>query len=162
LSSETAAKTGDQYTSYENVGVKMFAVDANFYHKISPLKSTLRISGEYKMQDVDKHDYVVPDDTTTYTYDNSANTYYAMLSLRPSDSQNEVLRNFEIAFRYSSYTTPDGAPWAYYDANGKNTALTQTAVALNYWLKWNCVAKLCYQKQDGVTNQYFVQLYYGF
>jgi hypothetical protein len=164
LSYETADKTGAQYSEFEKVGVRAMAVDANFYHAIKPLKSTLRISGEYKSQDVDKFDYPVPDDTTgaVFSYDNSANTFYGMLALRPTDSKSEVFRNFEIAFRYSSYTTPNGAPWAYYDKDGKNAKLTQTSVALNYWFKWNCVAKLCWQKQDGVTDQYFVQLYYGF
>ena len=160
LSYENTSKTGQQYTEYENVGVKAMAVDANFYHLISPLKSTLRITGEYKKQDVDNYNY--PDMGTPEAYKNSANTYYAMLSLRPTGSDNNVLRNFEIAFRQSSYTTPDGAPWAYYNENGDHAKLNQTAVAVDYWLKWNCVAKVCWQKQDGVTDQYLVQLYYGF
>ncbi len=165
LSYENAAKTGAQYSAVEGIGVRAMAVDVNFYHLIKPLKSTLRIVGEYKSQDVDNYDYPKPDDTTgaVFHFDNKANTYYGMLSLRPTGSENKVLRNFEIAFRYSSFTTPDGAPWAYYDIkDGKNAKLNQTTIALDYWLKWNCVAKLCWQKQDGVTDQFFVQLYYGF
>jgi len=168
FSYESAMKTGTQYSEFEDIAVNAIAVDLNFYHQIKPLKSTLRLTGEYKSQMVDNVDYTfpVPDDTTgavtVMHFDNSANTYYGMLSIRPTGSENKVLRNLEIAFRYSSYTTPDGAPWAYYNTEGKNVALNQTAVSLCYWLKWNCVAKLCWQKQDGVTDQTFVQLYYGF
>jgi hypothetical protein len=164
VSYENAAKTEAQYSLPKSIGVRAMAFDLNFYHKIDPLKSTLRLVGEYKKQDVDKYDYPIADDTTgaVISYNNTANTFYGMASIRPTGVDNAVLRNFEIAFRYSRYITPDGAPWAYYDANGKNAPLTQTSIALDYWLKWNCVAKLCYQKQDGVTDQFFVQLYYGF
>ena len=164
LSYETAAKTQDQYSLDKNIGVRAMAIDLNFYHKINPLKSTLRIIGEYKKQDVDKYDYPIADDTTgaVISFDNTASTYYAMASIRPSGSDNKVLRNLELAFRYSQYTTPNNAPWAYYDKDGKNVPLSQTAIALNYWFKWNCVAKLCYQMQDGEPNQFYIQLYYGF
>ena len=166
LSYENASKTGDQYSPFEEVSVSAMAADANFFHAIKPLKSTIRIVVEYKKQDVSKFNYAVPDDTTgaTFTYDNTANTYYAMISIRPSTVKSQVLRNLELAFRYSNYTTPKDAPWGgYVDKDGKkHTQTSQMAVAINYWLKWNCVAKLCYQKQDGVTDQFFVQLYYGF
>ena len=172
---ENAKNTLDQAISVDtlgrkiNVGVRAMAFDANFYHKIDPLNSTLRITGEYKKQDVDDYNYT-DENGGNYTFKNSANTYYGMVSLRPTGSDNEILRNFEIAFRYSKFTTPDHTdnpaiiPWGgYFDKdNVHHSTQTRTAVALNYWLKWNCVAKLCYQKQDGVTNQYFVELYYGF
>ncbi|CAN5365907.1 hypothetical protein BH11BAC2_BH11BAC2_21530 [soil metagenome] len=161
---ESTNKTGSQYSADESVGVIAYAVDLNYFHMIKAIKSTLRVQGEFKKQDVDKHDYLIPDDEFggTYTFDNTAQTYYILASLRPGGVENKVLRNLEVALRYSSYKTPDGAPWAYYDTNGKNTDLTQTAFGLNYWLKWNCVAKLCYQMQDGVTDQVFIQLFYGF
>ncbi len=164
MSYENAAKAGNQYSEFEKIGVRAMAFDLNFYHSIPALKSTLRLVGEYKKQNVDNYDYPVQDDTTgaVMHFNNTANTYYGMISIRPTGSKNSVLRNFEIAFRYSKYTTPDGAPWAYYNADGKNVPRSQSAVALNYWLKWNCVAKLCFQKQDGVTDQIFVQMYYGF
>ncbi|MEO8086090.1 MAG: hypothetical protein ABI763_04680 [Bacteroidota bacterium] len=168
VSYENTTKTEAQYSLPKSIGVRAMAVDMNFYHKIDFLKSTLRVTGEYKKQDVDKYDYEFPieGDTTgavtTMSFNNTANTFYGLASIRPTGSDNKVLRNFELAFRYSRYITPDGAPWAYYNTDGKNVPLTQTAIAINYWLKWNCVAKLCYQKQDGSTNQVFIQLYYGF
>ena len=135
----------------------MLAIDANFYHKIDPLKSTLRLTAEYKKQDVDQFDYPVPEDTTglTYTFNNSSNAYYASASIRPSGSDNEILRNFELAFRFSQFKTPTGAPWGTDD-------VTRTVVALDYWLKWNCLLKLAYEKQTNLTSQVFLQMYYGF
>lgn len=165
VSYETAMKTGDQYSPFENVGVRMMAIDANFYHKIDLLKSTLRLTGEYKKQDVDKFDYPIEGDTTgaTLSFNNSANTFYVSASLRPSGSDNEILRNFEIAYRYSKFTTPDGAPWANYDPNtGAHIPVTRTAIALDYWLKWNCLLKVSFQQETNVANTVFVQMYYGF
>ncbi len=161
LSFENAAKTGDLNTNFENVGVTAMAVDVNYYHKITPLKSTLRITGEFKQQKVDKFNYVL-DSEDTITFDNSSSSFYGMVSLRPAYVSSKVLRNFEIALRYSQFKTPDGAPWSYYDENGKSATLNQTSIALDYWLKWNCLAKLCYQMQDGAPDQILVQMYYGF
>lgn len=165
ISYESTTKTGDQYSPFENVGVRMMAIDANFFHTIAPLKSMLRLTGEYKKQDVDKFDYPVEGDTTgrTYTFNNSANAYYVSASLRPSGLDNAVLRNFEIAYRYSKFNTPDGAPWANYDAvTGANIPIIRTAISLDYWLKWNCVLKLAYQTETNMTTKIFIQMYYGF
>lgn len=164
LSYENTSKTENQYSLDKSVGVRALAIDANFYHNIPALKSTLRLIGEYKKQDVDKYDYPIVGDPNgeTISFDNNANTYYALASVRPTGSDNNIFRNFELALRYSKYTTPKGAPWSNYDESGKNIPISQTAIALNYWLKWNCVAKICYQTQTNVTNQVYIQLYYGF
>ncbi|MCX6290958.1 MAG: hypothetical protein NT126_04270 [Bacteroidetes bacterium] len=163
LSYETA-KTGDQYSEFQDKAVRMMAVDVNYVQPVSALSSTIRITGEYKSQEVDHIDFAIPDDTTgaTYTFENKSNTFYGMFSIRPTGSHNKILRNLELAFRYSKFTTPDGAAWSYYDKDGKNAPLTQTSIGLDYWLKWNCVAKVSYQKQDGATDQVYLQLYYGF
>ena len=164
VSYENTSKTENQYSLEKSIGVRALAIDANFYHNIPALKSTIRLIGEYKKQDVDKYDYPIIGDPNgeTIKFNNTANTYYALASVRPTGSDNNIFRNFELAFRYSKYTTPNGAPWANYDENGKNIPISQTAIALNYWLKWNCVAKVCYQTQTNVTNQVYIQLYYGF
>ncbi len=166
VSYENTSKTENQYSLEKSVGVRALAIDANFYHNVDALKSTVRLIGEYKKQNVDKLDYPIVDKAgapDTIRFDNNANTYYALASIRPTGSENNILRNFEVAFRYSKFTTPAGAPWANYDpGTGKNIATTQTAIAINYWLKWNCVAKICYQQQTNKTNQVFIQLYYGF
>ncbi|MCX6290477.1 MAG: hypothetical protein NT126_01780 [Bacteroidetes bacterium] len=158
LSFENTKKTGDLYSPFENVGVRMMAVDFNFYHQVSPLMSTIRLTGEYKKQDVDKFDYPVPYDSTgaIFTFDNSSNAYYVSASIRPSSSENEILRNFEIAYRYSKFTTPKEAPW------GTAEPVVRNVVALNYWLKWNCVLKVAFQKETNVADAVYVQMFYGF
>lgn len=153
FSDENASKTGAQYSDLQNVGVNMMAVDANFFHLIKPLKSTFRIVGEWKAQNVDKATYLFGDSTSTF--ENKSSTWYAATSLRPSSVDNNFLRNLEVAFRYSSFMRPKDAPWGGSD-------LTQTAVALNYWLKWNCVFKIMWQQQSEQTNQFLAQLVYGF
>ncbi len=153
FSDENAAKTGDQYSAFQNVGVNMMAVDVNFFHSIAPLKSTFRIVGEWKSQNVDKATYPFGDSTATF--ENKSSTWYGAASLRPSSVDNKFLRNLEVAFRYSSFMRPKDAPWGGSD-------LTQTAVALNYWLKWNCVFKIMYQQQSEISDQFLAQLVYGF
>jgi hypothetical protein len=158
FSDENAAKTGDQHSPLQNVGVNMMAIDANFFHKIPAIKSTLRLLGEWRAQNVDKANYPVAGDTTgeeTFTFDNNSSAWYATASLRPSSVNNKFLRNLEVAFRYSEFQRPKDAPWG-----GSN--LTQTAIALNYWLKWNCVAKIMWQNQSDASGQFLMQLVYGF
>jgi hypothetical protein len=178
VSYETATKTG-QYDPtggdpLADVGVKMLAIDGNFYHSVDFLKSTLRLTGEYKKQDVDKAYYpslgdsLVNGGSPTYGYfDNTANAYYVSASLRPSGSESTFLRNLELAYRYSSFTTPNGAAWAHYTVDPvagtyTNKPVVRTAIALDYWLKWNCLLKLSYQTETDIAGKVFVQMYYGF
>ncbi|HYV94911.1 MAG TPA: hypothetical protein VE978_24265 [Chitinophagales bacterium] len=151
FSYEMADKTGGTSSDVESVGVQMMAVDANFFHTISPLKSTVRILGEWKNQMVDDAFYPDIEDSIN---DNNSSALYGVVALRPSLVDSKVLRNLEVAFRYSSFMRPEGG-WG-----GKD--LTQTAVALDYWLKWNCVAKLMWQHQTDELDQFIFQLVYGF
>jgi len=156
VSYENTGKTGAQYSLQQNVGVQMMALDANFYHTISRLKSTLRITAEYKTQDADKFNYsTVGDNLAVPDFDNSSNAYYASASIRPAGTDNSFLRNLELAYRYSKFTTPKDAPWG-------RDPVACTDIALDYWLKWNCVVKVAYQMQDFTPNRIFVQMYYGF
>jgi hypothetical protein len=61
-------------------------------------------------------------------------------------------RNIELAARYSEFKRP--APW------GGDT--NQFALSLDYWLKWNTVLKLTYQKQKDTDNAFYAQLVFGF
>jgi hypothetical protein len=107
--------------------------------------------GEWKGQQVDGAFYP---DIQDSLMDNKSSTYYVAASLRPSLVDNKFFRNLEIAFRYSSFMRP---------ANGwGGDDLTQTALALNYWLKWNCVFKIMWQQQTGEADQFVAQLVYGF
>jgi hypothetical protein len=156
FSYENAAQTGLQYTAEQKVAVNMMAIDANYFQSIAALKSTLRIAGEYKSQSVTQHSYQL--ESGTYDFKNESNAFYAMVSLRPTASNNNTLRNLEFAARYSSFNQPKDAPWG----GGKDHVTTRTTFAIDYWLKWNCVFKVAYQLQDRMTNQLLLQLYYGF
>ena len=167
LSFENATKTGAQYSDFEKVGVNMIAVDANFYHQVAPLKSTIRLTGEYKMQKTDKFDYLAlaatAEDSSAWlnhpnlnsNFDNSSNAFYVSGSIRPTGSESEILRNFELAYRYSQFTPPKDAAWG-------GIQKIRTVASLNYWLKWNCVLKVAYQQETNLTDAVFVQMYYGF
>ncbi len=156
FSYEAASKTGDQNSREQNVGVNMMAIDANYFHRISPLKSTLRVALEYKTQDVSNYTYEVESLPVSFT--NKSNAWYGMFSLRPSLVDNKVFRNLELAFRYSQFNRPENAPWG----GGSGHVNTRTTYALDYWLKWNCVAKIAYQQEKGLADQFLAQLVYGF
>jgi hypothetical protein len=108
--------------------------------------------GEWKNQKVGDAYYPDIEDSIV---DNNSSTWYATVSLRPSLLENAFLRNLEIAFRYSDFNRPENAPWGGDD-------LTQTAIALDYWLKWNCVFKIMWQNQTDQADQFVAQIVYGF
>ncbi|HEX5003183.1 MAG TPA: hypothetical protein VFW78_11875 [Bacteroidia bacterium] len=156
VSFENASKSGAAYSDLENTGVMMWAADLEYYKAISPIKSTVRLIGEYKSQKVDNAYYPVPDDTTFYTFDNNSSAAYGSVSIRPTASKNKLLRNFELCYRYSEFDRPKEAPW------GGDKVLTQSAVALDYWLRWNCLVKLTWNKNSDSDNLYVAQFVYGF
>ncbi len=155
FSFENASKTGASGSRDENVGVKMLALDVNFFHNISALKSTVRILGEWKDQKVDKASYATPEDSTTYTFDNHATALYGAILLRPSLAGNAFIRNLEIGYRYARYNTPVVALWGGGD-------FTQQTFALDYWLRWNCVLKMTYAKVKDTPGSFIGQLILGF
>ncbi len=153
-----AAKTGDHLDpDFEKIGVNMMAFDLNYFKSINPIKSTIRLMGEWKQQTVDKADYILLDSIgpVTYTFDNTANAMYGAFLIRPTGSGSSIVRNVEVGYRYAQYETPDDAPW------GGGTR-TQSAFTLDYWLKWNSVLKLTYVQQKDVPDMFMAQLVYGF
>lgn len=151
---QSKSKTGETGTAYENVGVNMQAIDINYYHNIDAMKSTIRFIGEFKYQKVDNAEYAKADETP-FTFDNVSTAYYACGSIRPSLADNKVVRNFELAGRYSFFNRPAGAPWG-----GDN--VSQFEMALDYWLHWNSVVKLCYFKRRENPAAFDAQVVFGF
>lgn len=147
-------KTGEIGTPYENVGVLMQAFDLNYWGHIKPIKSDIRVLGEWKHQKVDNVNYFAAD-STTYTFKNTPTAYYIAGTIRPSHLKNMFLRNLELAARYSEFKRPAGAPWG-----GSNTH--QFALSLDYWLKWNTVLKMTYQTEKDIDNAFVAQLVFGF
>ena len=158
FSFENAAKTGDAYSALENTGLKMMAFDLEYFKNISAISSTIRICGEYKSQKVDKVDYPVFGDSlnAVYSFDNTSSAMYGTFSIRPSASESNFVRNIELAVSYSSFDRPKEAMW------GSEKQLTQTAVSLDYWLRWNSTLKFTYGKNSDSDNLYVVQFVYGF
>jgi hypothetical protein len=120
-----------------NVSTIMSAADIQYIYATNPIQITIK--GQYNMTYVTNHNYANPTDTTgtqVYSFKNLSQGYYAMLSFRPI-VQNKVLRNFELGGRISQYETPNGAAW--------ENHVRQIDVALDYWISWRTVIKLCYE-----------------
>jgi hypothetical protein len=150
---QSKSKTGEIGTPYENVGVNMQAVDFNYWGHLKAIKSDIRLQGEWKYQKVSNAVYYKPD-SSTYTFNNAPSAYYVLASIRPAHLQTG-LRNFELAARYSAFMRPAAAAWGGGDIN-------QFALSLDYWLKWNSVLKLTYQRQTGTDNAFYAQIVFGF
>ena len=151
---QSKSKTGDKGTAYENTGVFMQAVDLNYYGHLTSIQSDIRFIGEWKYQKVDKQTYYDVNNVP-YTFDNSPSAYYAAVTFRPVHVHNLFVHNLELAARYSEFKRPVGAPWG-----GSN--LTQFAVSLDYWLKWNSLVKLTYQDQKDEPKAFYGQVVFGF
>jgi hypothetical protein len=117
-----------------NVSTMMGAADMQYIYAKNPIQVTIK--GQYNMSYVTNSTYVNPNDGTNYTFTNMSYGYYGMLALRPVVS-NKILRNFELAGRYSGYNTPTGAGW--------ENHIRQVDVAIDYWINWRTVVKLCYE-----------------
>jgi hypothetical protein len=148
-----SSKTGDQNSEWEKVGATWWALDANYFTLINPIKSTLRLNFEYKGMNVDKANYLTSDENSI-TFDNKSTCYYFQGSLRPN-VQNRFLSSLEVAVRHSEFEPPKDAPWG-------GSKLTQTAFGLNYWLAWDCILKLTYQQQSDMSNTFLAQIIYRF
>ena len=148
------SSTGDPGTAYENVGVFMQAIDLNYYGHLNSIQSDVRLIGEWKYQKVDTATYFDAN-SNPFTFDNNPTAYYVAGTIRPSHVHNNIIRNLELAARYSEFKTPVEAPWG-----GGNK--DQFAISLDYWLKWNSVLKLCYQTQKGELNTFYGQVVVGF
>ncbi len=123
----------------------MYAIDLNYVKNFNPIQ--LNIKGQYNVSMVTKQNYLNPvDSTQTYSFTNTTSAAFAQISLRPVQSKNRVLKNLELAFRYSNYMTPQNSTW------GQN--YTEEDVALDYWLSWRTVLKIAYENinSDGTSS----------
>ncbi|MEP6616150.1 MAG: hypothetical protein ABJA57_06200 [Ginsengibacter sp.] len=148
---QNKTKTGEKGSAYENIGVNMQAFDLNYWGHIKSIKTDVRIIGEWKHQKVDNAVYYKAD-STTFTFNNSPTAYYVAGSIRPAYLKNVILRNIELAARYSEFKRPEH--W------GGDT--NQFAFSLDYWLKWNTVIKFTYQTEKNIDNAFYGQIVFGF
>jgi len=154
------SKTGDLHSPFNNVGANWMACDLSYYHYLLPLKSTVRVYGEYKTMKVDQARY--PFDSQEVFNNNKSSAWYLQGSLRPTTFDNQYLNNIELAVRYSSFTTPEMAPWGNAMMNSAGNTIHQMAYGINYWLAWDCLLKFTYQVQSFTGNQSLIQAIYRF
>jgi hypothetical protein len=147
--SALTGKVGDEGSAYANAKTNMYAFDLSTVQKVSPF--TVNIKGQYNVVNIDRQNYVNPNDSTqTYSYNNHSNSVFGILSLRPNYLDNAVLKNLELSFRYANSITPANSDW------GSNT--NQVTEGLAYWINWRTVLKLTHETQNGnsTVNQLII------
>jgi hypothetical protein len=130
-------------TVYQDVRADLYAFDFNLVKNVSPVQ--INIKSQYNVVNVGNATYVNPlDPTQTYTFNNSSTSGYGQFSVRPTESQVELIKNLELAFRYGQYNTPKNSTW------GANT--TQTDYGINYWINWRTVLRMTYEILDSKST----------
>jgi hypothetical protein len=140
-------KVGSKDSEYENIASELYAVDITYVKNLNFMKSIVDLKGQYSITNTDKAEYYIAESDSTkevYTFDNQSSTYFIQLSLRPALLQNKILRNFEVATRYSNQKTPEGSLW--------ESDINQWEFGLNYWLDWRTVFKVTYTMIDGTIG----------
>ncbi len=156
------SKPGNKETDYEKTGAFLYAGDLTYVKSVEQLKGTFDIKAQYNGANVDKANYSDASDSTgatSYTFDNTSNAWFAQFAYRPTMATNKVIKNLEIAARYSSIKLPEKSLWA--------DEKTQWTIGLDYWLSWRTVFKLAYsmEKTPGVSetqNTFMVNVAMGF
>lgn len=140
-----ATFTNTSSTDTKGPSTSMYAIDLNYVQNINPMQ--INIKAQYNASMVNNLNYLNPvDSTKTYSFTNTTTAAFGQISLRPALSKNNILKNLELAFRYSNYVTPQNSTW------GQN--YSEEDIALNYWLSWRTVLKVGYEtiKSDGTSS----------
>jgi hypothetical protein len=139
-------KVGANESRLEDVSARLYGMDLSYVRSLPGISSVIDIKAQWAMSDVDEAEYPEEDDPAAFhTFDNNSTTWFAQLSLRPSFVENNFFRNLEFAGRYSTLTTPEGAPW---EADQE-----QWEVSINYWLDWRTAFKFSYRNIGGTTGE---------
>lgn len=125
-----------------NAAANLYALDLNLVENLSPFQ--INIKGQYSEAKLDNANYISPIDSSTYTFSNRTKTGYIMAAIRPMFSQNNIIKNFELAARYGNYTTPANSLWGTKD--------NSLALSLNYWINWRTVARFSYEGIKGTNT----------
>lgn len=141
--SALTGKVGDEGSLYANTKANMYAFDLSFVQAVKPF--LVNVKAQFNILNIDRQSYVNPNDSTqTYTYNNHSTSGFGLISLRPSYVDNNVLKNFEVAFRYANNITPQGSAW------GANT--NQVTEGIAYWINWRTVLKITHEMQNGNSS----------
>jgi hypothetical protein len=129
---------GDANSQFQSATSNNYAFDLNYVKLFSPI--LVNIKGQYNYTDVSKQQYIKPEDSTLYSFDNKVTSYFAQLSLRPTGASSNFVKNLEAAFRIGNYTTPNNSLW------GQKSDYVEAG--LMYWFSWRSVLKLGYQSNN--------------
>lgn len=150
------AKVGDKGNEYEKVGAQLYALDLTYVNQLDFLKGNLDVKAQWNWINVDKANYIDPQDSTGntfYSYDNKRSAAFAQAAYRPNMSQSKFLKKTELVFRYSGLNPPVGSM--------ASEKIKQYTYGINYWYTWRTVLKLAYQSQKD-NNAFFIQVAVGF
>jgi hypothetical protein len=136
---------GDQGDSlYKNIGAMAYAFDISYVKSIEAIKSTINIRGQFNSVTIDRASYQLTD-STSYTFNNTLQSYFAQLSIRPSMASVKFLKKTEFMFRYSVVTPPKDAVWCPKDKNGQGGSVSRLDMGLCYWLSWRTGLRFAYE-----------------
>lgn len=133
---------GDAGSAFTSANVKMFGADINFVKTFNPF--LVNIKGQYNRINVTRQSYVSQSDSSLYSFNNKTSSSFAQISVRPVGADSKLLKNFELAYRYSNYTTPASSAW------GQN--FHENDFGLDYWLSWRTVLKLTYAQSHALST----------
>ena len=126
---------GDAGASNQSAKSNAYAFDLNYVKLFSPI--LLNIKGQYNAVYVSSQNYINQNDSSIYTFNNKTTTGFGQISIRPTGASNDLLKNLELAYRYSNFISPNGSMW------GQKNNISEAA--LLYWLSWRTVLKCAYQ-----------------
>lgn len=148
-------KVGDKGSSYENVKAKQYALDLTYVKQLDFIKGLFDVKAQWNNVNVDKAEYIDPDDSTgntMYTFNNKRSSFFTQAAYRPSMAQSKFLKKTELVFRYSGLNPPS--------ASKEPEKIRQYTFGMNYWVTWRIVLKAAYQSQKN-NNKFFLQVAVG-
>lgn len=132
----------DAGSGYSNANASMIGADINYVRTFSPI--LVNIKSQYSHLSVTSQQFIKPTDSSTYTFDNNQTSFFAQLSVRPTGSGNNFLKNLELACRYVNYQTPERSFWG--------SKYHEEDLGIDYWLSWRTVLKLTYAWSKGTNT----------
>jgi hypothetical protein len=136
------SNAGDAGSGFTSANVTMYGADINFVKTFNPL--LINIKGQYNRINVTRQSYLNEVDSSLYSFNNKTSSSFAQISVRPVGVDSKLLKNFELAYRYSNYTTPASSTW------GQN--FHENDFGLDYWLSWRTVLKLTYARSHALST----------
>ena len=147
---------GDKESEYENVKARQYALDFEYVKNLDFLKGLFDVKAQWNWVNVDNANYINPEDSMSYTFNNKRDAGFVQAAYRPSMSQSKFLKKTELVFRYSGLNVPDLT-----DGKESKMKTTQYTYGINYWYSWRTVLKLAYQSQKD-NNAFYIRVAVGF